>query len=120
MRTTERLARKMHSGYFQKPKEANICKGLYLTKRQRWQKFTMDDKVNLIYDVIVAKEKVVVVAKRYCRTQGYVSSLVTKMKKNNELLRQLIDKRDQQLMRQSVVQKVIKDLMAEESFISSA
>ena len=74
----------------------------------------------MIYDVVVGKEKVAVVAKRYCRTQGFVSNLVSKMKKNPELLRELIDKRDQRVMKQSVVQKVIKDLMLEEHFISSA
>ena len=46
--------------------------------------------------------------------------MVNKMKKNKELLRQLIDRRDQQLMKQSVVQKVIRDLMDEKVFISSA
>ena len=84
----------MHNGYFQKPKETNICKGPHQTKRQHWKKFSLDDKVNLIHDVIIAKEKVEVVAKKYCRTKGYVSCLVTKIKKNKELLRHLIDKRD--------------------------
>ena len=120
LRTTEKLARKMHNGYFSKPKEANICKHPYLTKRQRWRNFTLDDKVNMVHDVIIRKEKVVDVAKRYCRTQGFVSSFISKIKKNNGLLHQLIDKRDQSLMKQSVVQKVIKDLMAEDHFISSA
>jgi hypothetical protein len=65
-----------------------------LTKKQKWKEFTLDDKVNMIYDVIIGKEKVAEVAKKYSRTQGHVSNLVSRIKKNNDLLSQLIDKRD--------------------------
>ena len=40
----------------------------------------------MVHDVIIGKEKVLDVAKRYARSQGYVSNLVSKMKKNHELL----------------------------------
>ena len=52
----------MHSGYFPKTKEENLYKEPHLTKRQKWRRFTIDDKVNLLYDVIVGKEKVIDVA----------------------------------------------------------
>ena len=44
--------------------------------------------------------KIADVAKQYCRTQGYVSALVTKIKKNKELLRELIEKRDLSLLKE--------------------
>ena len=90
MATTERLARRMHNGYFKKPKEDNICKEPHLTKRQKWHKFDLEDKVNMLHEVIVGKEKQTEVAKKYHRTVGYVSNLIRAMKKNNELLRELI------------------------------
>ena len=40
LKTTERLARRMHKGYFVKAKEANIWKETRKTKRQRWAAFT--------------------------------------------------------------------------------
>ena len=94
LQTTEKLARKMHNGYFPTTKKENICKAKYMSKKQRWHEFSLDDKVNLIHDVIVGKEKIEVVAKRYFRTKGFVSNLITKMKKNPNLLRELIDNRD--------------------------
>ena len=94
LRTTERLARKMHNGYFKKEKEDNIYKAIYMSKKQRWHQFTLEDRVNMIHDVVIGKEKVAEVAKRYFRTPGFVSNLVTKMKKNPNLLRELIDRRD--------------------------
>lgn len=46
----------------------------------------MDDKVSMIHDVIVGKEKLVEVSKRYHRSIGYISNLVKKMKNNRSLL----------------------------------
>jgi hypothetical protein len=68
-----------------------------MTKRQRWQAFTLDDKVSMMHDVIVGKEKLADVSKRYHRSQGYISSLVKKLKKKRDLLQEMIEKRDQAL-----------------------
>ena len=48
----------------------------------------------MAHDIIVGKEKVKDVSMKYCRTQGFVSSFISKIKKNNNLLRELVDKRD--------------------------
>ena len=110
----------MHKGsYFSKPKQENICKEKRLTKRQRWHSLSLDDKVNMIYDVVVGKEKLEVVAQRYCRTMGHVSNLVKRLKKKRSILRDLICKRDQRLMQEAAVQQVIKGLLEEQRFISS-
>ena len=93
----------MHKGYFPLPKEENIYKEVKPTKKQRWREITLEDKINMVYDVIIGKEKVVDVVKRFSRTQGYISNIVSRMKKNNELFRELIDKRDQRIMKQSIV-----------------
>ena len=63
----------------------------------------MDDKINMLYDVIIGKEKLKDVSKRYHRTMGYISNLVTRIKKNKDLLHSIIDKRDQNLMKEQVV-----------------
>ena len=49
------------------------------------------------------KEQLTEVSKRYSRSIGYISYTVKAYKKNNELLRELIEKRDQQLLKESVV-----------------
>ena len=74
----------------------------------------------MLHDVIIGKEKLAEVSKRYCRSQGYISSLVGRLRKNNNLLGEMISTRDEKLMKQNVIQKVIKDLMEEECFISTA
>ena len=40
----------------------------------------------MLHDVIVGKEKQSDVAKKYCRTEGFVSQLVKKLKKKPDLL----------------------------------
>ena len=80
MSTTEKLARKMHKGYFLKAKEQNIFKVPHQTKQQRWADFTIDKKVAMVYDVVVSKEKVTDVAKKYNRSKGWVSTMVKKAK----------------------------------------
>ena len=69
-----------------------------MIKKQHWFQFTLDDKVNLLYDVLIGQEKVSGVAKRYCRTKIYVSHLVTRIMKNRNLLTELIEKRDESVL----------------------
>lgn len=42
-------------GYFRQPKLENICREIYLTKRDKWHNFTLDDKINVVHDVLVLK-----------------------------------------------------------------
>ena len=74
----------------------------------------------MIYDVVVGKEKLAEVAKRYGRSHGYISNVVKKLRKNKELLREHIEKREQFVLKESMVREVIKDLIASEAFISSS
>ena len=39
-----------------------------LSKAERWSSLTLDDKVSMLHEVIIGKEKQAVVAKRYRRT----------------------------------------------------
>ena len=55
LKTTEKLARKMHMGYLKAPKSENIFFQPILTKRQRWSSFTLDDKINVVHDVLILK-----------------------------------------------------------------
>jgi hypothetical protein len=55
LRTTEALARKIHMGYFKQPKQENIFKEVRLTKRESWSSFTLDDKINMVHDVLISK-----------------------------------------------------------------
>jgi hypothetical protein len=55
LRITEKLARKMHMGYFKRTKEENIYYQPYLTKRERWSSLTIDDKINIVHDVLIGK-----------------------------------------------------------------
>ena len=96
----------MHSGYFPS-KPFNIYKGPESPKRKQRGHQTIDEKINMIYDVVVGKEKLSDVAMKYHQTKGYVSVVLALVRKNRELLRELIAKRDHMLMKQSVVQKVI-------------
>ena len=60
------------------------------SKFQRWQSFNLDDKIKVVYEVVVSKAKVADVAKKYYRTASYISKLIKKVRSNNELLRELI------------------------------
>ena len=73
-----------------------------------------------MHDVIIGGEKLADVSKRYCRTKGYISALVGRLRKNSNLLGEMISKREEKLMKLTVMKKVINELMSEEYFISSA
>ena len=78
-----------------------------MTKKQKWSSFTLDDKISVIHDVVIRKEKLADVAIRYHRTQGYISNLVKKMKLNRNVLQELMEKREEQLRKEKMVQEVI-------------
>ena len=43
------------------------------SKFKKWQSFSLDDKIKVIYEVVIGKAKQANVAKKYHRTQAYVS-----------------------------------------------
>ena len=93
LKTTEKLARKMHSGYFPKEKDINPFNKLMVHKKLLRGKIPLDKKIDILYDVIIEKELVAEVAKRYRRNLGTVNMLVNKVKKNKEMLTNLVEKR---------------------------
>jgi hypothetical protein len=93
LKTTEKLARKIHSGYFQKKKDINPFNKLMVHKKLLRGKIPLDKKIDILYDVIIEKELVAEVAKRYRRNVGTVNILVNKVKKNKEMLTNLVEKR---------------------------
>ena len=62
----------------------------------------------LVYDVVVRKEKLKDVAKRYNRTPGHISNFIRKVKRNHKLLQDMIARRDDQLQKEKKVQRVIQ------------
>ena len=73
-----------------------------------------------MHDVIVKKLKVLDVARRYHRSQGYVSSIVKQAKENRGYLRELIEKKDQRAATEDTVKRVIRQLLEEAVLIRSA
>ena len=117
--STERLARKMHMGYFRAPKSENIYYVPQLSKRESWSSFTLDDKINVVHDVLILKRPQKEVAKKYFRTEGYISQLVGRVRKKSDWLREMIDKRDQTIAKEETVQDVINELIEEHTFIEN-
>ena len=93
LKTTEKLARKIHNGYFPKEKDINPFNKSIVHKKHLRGKIPLDEKIDILYDVIIEKELVAEVAKRYRRNVGTVNMLVNKVKKNKEMLTNLVEKR---------------------------
>ena len=91
----DRLARRMHQSSERPQKKENIFKVPHKTKKQRWHCFSLEDKVNLVHDVVVGKMKLVDVAEKYCRTSGHVSNFIKKIKSKPNLLREMIAKHEE-------------------------
>ena len=119
LRSTEALARKMHMGYFRQPKLENIFKEVRLTKRESWSSFTLDDKINMVHDVLILKRPQKEIAKKYFRTEAYVSQTVRLVRNKRNILREMIDKRDQTIANEETVQDVINELLEEKTFIEN-
>jgi hypothetical protein len=107
LRSATSLASKMHMGFFRKPKEENIFYPPVLSKRQRWSGLSLNDKIDIIHEVVVLKYPQHEVAKKYFRTSSFVSKFVKKFKDNRNLLREMVDKRDQAVVKEELVQEVI-------------
>ena len=84
----------MHNNYEHKvvASKENIWSKKKKSKFQKWQSFSLDDKIKVIHEIVIGKAKLADVAKKYHRTQGYLSHLVKKVQSNKQLLRELIDK----------------------------
>ena len=106
-------------GYFKQPKQENIFKEVRLTKRESWSSFTLDDKINMVHDVLILKRPQKEIAKKYFRTEAYVSQTVRKVRIKRNILREMIDKRDQTIANEETVQDVINELLEENTFIEN-
>ena len=75
LQTTERLARKMHKGYFSRCniKRANVCKESRRHIKTLSGHQTVEEKINMLHDVVVGKEKQEDVAKKYKQKTSYVA-----------------------------------------------
>jgi hypothetical protein len=91
LRSATTLASKMHMGYFRQPKMKNVCYKPTLSKRERWSMLTVDDKIDIVHEVLVLKHPQNEVAKKYCRSDGFISSFLRKFRKNRNLLREMMD-----------------------------
>ena len=79
---------------------ATVKENIWTTKKQskfqKWQSFSLEDKIKAIHEVVIGKAKIVDVAKKYHRTQPCITNLVKKVQLNKELLRELINKQELQ------------------------
>ena len=119
LRSAKGLAEKMHMGFFRQPKVENIYHKPQLTKREKWHDLSLDDKISIVHDILILKRPQQEVAKKYCRTGSYISYLVKKARKQRNLLREMMDMRDQLVVKEEVVQEVITELLAEDTFIEN-
>jgi len=55
LKSTKALERRMQKGYFRAPKELNACKLAKRRIKTLAGRQTIDDKVNMIYDIIIGK-----------------------------------------------------------------
>ena len=74
----------------------------------------------MVYDVVVKKLKLVDVAKRYHRSQAYISSIVKRASLNEDYLRDLIAEQDEKITKSDTVRRVIRELLEEAAFIKSS
>ena len=58
------------------------------SKRQRWRDFDLEAKHNMFYDLIVGQQSQQDVARKYCRSQGYVSRELKRYMKNPNMLKE--------------------------------
>ena len=90
------MAKRMHGQYNREAaSKENIWDKKKQSKFKKWQSFSLDDKIKVIYEVVIGKAKQADVAKKYHQTQVYVSQLVKKVQFNKNLLRELINKHEQ-------------------------
>ena len=68
---------------------------------------TMNDKIEIVHDCLVLRRPQNEIAKRYNLSTGYISNFLKKFKANRNLLREMIDKRDQEFAKVEAVQEVI-------------
>ena len=92
----------MHNGYFKKPKQHNefIAPRLKLARNAT---LSLDDRIGIVHDVIVLLRPVHEVARKYFKTSGYISNLVEKARSNRNLLREMMDRRDEETNKQEIV-----------------
>ena len=74
----------------------------------------------MLYDVVVKKWMLKDVAKKYGRSQGYISSQLKRYMKSPNLLRDAIDKADQRRDKAMAVQRMVHDMLDQGTFIGSA
>ena len=64
---------------------------------------TLDDKINIVHDILVIKRPQHEVAKKNFRSNGYISNFLKKFKKKRSLLREMMEMRDQLVIKEEVV-----------------
>ena len=92
----------MHKGYFAKEKKENEFLAPHL-KLSRSATLSSNDRIGIVHDVKVLQRPVHEVAKKYKKTSGYISNLVKKARDNRNLLREMMNARDEETNKQEVV-----------------
>ena len=69
----------MHKGYFKPKKVEKWYAPVVKSKAERWSDFSLDDKINMVHEIVILKRPLSETAKKYHRSPGYVSSLISKI-----------------------------------------
>jgi hypothetical protein len=80
LRSAKALVAKMHLGYFREPKKENEYHQPQLNKKEKWYDLSLDNKIDIIHEVLILKRPQQDVAKKYYRTAGYVSRFVKRFR----------------------------------------
>ena len=108
----------MHAGYFKNTKRENefIAPRLALSRNAT---LSLNDRIGIVHDVLVLKHPIKFVAKKYLKTNGYISNLVKKARDNRNLLREMMNQRDEETNKQEIVKEVIEEMLEKDTFIEN-
>jgi transposase len=119
MKTTERLARKMHKHNPRFEVNHNPCIEPRRSGPGYQTKLDISAKYCMMHDLICLKHLQAEVANKWGRSQGYVSLLLKRYRKDPQMLKEAVEKLKQQKLKEEKVQATIQDLLNRGCFIGS-
>ena len=122
----QRLARKMHRGYFKKPAKepANdeLKADVSLIEQRKGRRRPIlkpEEKLAIVYAILIEYQEVKYVAKQYRVSPATVNQLVQKAKKKPEFVSELFSRTDMKNTKNDRVEAVVQKLIDEDVFIDS-
>jgi hypothetical protein len=88
-------------------------------RKQRRCNISQNEKLDIIHEVLVQHQNVNIVAKRYRISYSAVKSLISKAKKNPEIIAEIFSKPTIKSLKFEIISKVVNELISKDSFIDS-